>query len=55
MARPTTRIDRQFLIDQKDKRENLRNLPGSSGNSIPELRSRLTVVEEILSLRQHNS
>ena len=52
MARKQTRVDPQFLADQKQRRDTLAGTPGNSGNSVPELRERLTVVEEIMAIRQ---
>jgi len=52
MAREISRVNPQFLQEQKNRRDTLASTPGNSGNSVPELRDRLTVVEEIVSIRQ---
>ena len=55
MAREQSRIKVNYLQEQAAKRKALAEIPGDSSNSIPALRDRVTVLEEILSLRVHGS
>ena len=53
--RKNSRINDQYLIDQGTKRKTADDTPGNSQNSTPALRDRVTLIEEILSLRTHNT
>ena len=53
MARKTSRVNPQFLQNQTIKRTELSDLPPGSGNSVPQLRERLTIVEEIIAIRNY--
>ena len=46
-----SRIKPQFLIDQATRRKDIAETPGDSQNSVPALRTRVTVLEEILAVR----
>ena len=46
-----SRVKQQFLIDQATRRKDISSAPGDSQNSIPALRTRVTVLEEILAVR----
>jgi len=50
--RKQSRVDAQFLEEQKVRREAVSTTPGDSQNSIPALRDRVTLLEEILSTRE---
>jgi len=53
--REPTRVVPAFLTDQATKRKTVTDTPGDSGNSIPALRDRVTLLEEILSTRVHDT
>jgi len=54
MSRPTSRVNEQFVIDQKAKRELLKDEPGQAGG-LPALSDRVEAIEEILALRVHDT
>jgi len=49
--RKPTRIVPQFLSEQATRRKDISSAPGDSQNSVPALRTRVTVLEEILAVR----
>ena len=51
--RKQTRVNAQFIEQQKLKRKNLAESDSGSENSVPALRNRLTVVEEIIAIRSY--
>jgi len=50
-----SRVDSQFLDDQKTRRVGLNDSDPTSHNSVPALRDRVTVVERLLSIRDEPS
>ena len=53
--RQPTRIVPAFLTSQIAKRKDISETPGDSQNSIPALRARVTLLEEILSTRRYEA
>jgi len=49
--RQNTRVDPAFMQAQKDKRVVVDDTPPNDQNSVPALRDRVTILEEILSVR----
>jgi len=52
--RKPSRINPQHLVDQKTKRKHLVDQGPDYGNNVPELRERVTVLEEIVGIRPHS-
>ena len=52
--RPPSRVNEQFVTDQKTLRDILRDEPGQAGG-LPELNDRVEAIEEVISLRIHNT
>jgi len=50
--RQPTRISPVFLNEQATRRNTVATTPGDSQNSVPALRERVTLLEEILSTRE---
>ena len=50
MSRPESRVNEQFVIDQKANRKLTNDAPGQAGG-LPELKDRVELIEEILALR----
>ena len=51
--RKPTRVDPAFMQSQADKRVALDTSDPNAQNSVPELRDRVTVLEELLAVRQY--
>lgn len=49
--RQTSRVNPAFMQAQRDKRVVVKDTPPNDQNSIPALRDRVTLLEEILSTR----
>ena len=49
--REQSRVDPVFMADQAVRRKDIASAPGDSQNSVPALRDRVTILEEILAVR----
>ena len=49
--REQSRVNPIFMSDQLMRRKDIASAPGDSQNSIPALRDRVTILEEILAVR----
>ena len=53
--RKPSRISPAYVAAQNTKRTEIKDTPGGSNNSVTSLRDRVTKLEEVLSLRVHNT